>query len=79
MAEEKEFSLLRPANCVGVVDSDYRGEIMVLLIPCQTRLLLLLYYDVVFPLAKGAYKTITFLEARIDGKKQQAYRAHGQE
>ena len=30
-------------------------------------------------LAMGAYKTITFLEARIDGKKQQAYRAHGQE
>ena len=53
---------LRPANCVGVVDSDYRGEIMVALYNDSTRNQTINPGDRIAQMVIGPYITPEFLE-----------------
>ena len=53
---------LRPANCVGVVDSDYRGEIMVALHNDDKELQTIQAYERIAQLVILPYLNVSFKE-----------------
>ena len=54
---------LRPANCVGVIDSDYRGEVIVALHNDSDETQMIHVGDRIAQLIVQEYKTVTMTEA----------------
>ena len=54
---------LRPSNCVGVIDSDYRGEIIVALYNHASEPLTINHGERIAQMVYAPYYTATFVEA----------------
>lgn len=55
---------LRPANCVGVIDSDYRGEIIVALFNDSNKEKVINTGDRIAQLVIQSYQNVNFIETR---------------